>query len=250
MGWSRTLGLYLDSEMVRVLGLIEEPESDEEKAELQARSVQYWERYHNEGAAAYRDELIARVVPANLSGAQFLQMEAILVKRDGIAAELYPTLFKPRLGIVDKDGLTNYRDLLHQTTQVQPGVFHDRGRDLLLFAHRFFRRSFSHRNKLNDYFLRTFDAVAQENENLEFRLRLDPDVLGHPASARFTMELEHWRGPLYDDDISSIPNGVAEHKADQRTKLYEGVDRTQMWWKAPESRQLNAQTISYRTFEM
>ena len=134
--------------------------------------------------------------------------------------------------------------------QLQPGVFHDPDRDLLLFPHRFFRRSLSHRNKLNAYFLQSFDATARENSTLRVRLRLDPDLVGHPASTRNLIELEHWRGPLYSDDIAAIPKGVAEHKADERTKLYEGVDRTQVWWKAPESRRVGGEAFDYRTFEI
>jgi hypothetical protein len=250
IGWSRPLGLYADSEMVRVLGLIEEPETEQEKAELQARAAAYWEQYHCEGAEPYRDELIARVAPADLGNACFLKMEAVVVERLGIAAELYPDLFTPGLDSVDKDGLADYHDLLRRMKQVQPGVFHDRDRDLLLFAHRFFRRSLSHRNKLNAYFLQSFDATASENGDLCVRLRLDPDLVGHPASTGNLIELEHWRGPLYSDDIAAIPNGVAEHMADERTKLYEGVDRTQAWWKAPESRRVDGQAVDYRTFEI
>lgn len=250
IGWSRQLGLYADCEMVRVLGLIEEPETEAEKADLQSRTAAYWERHHREGAQPYRDELIARVAPADHSGARFLQLEAVVAQRRGIASELYPDLFTVGLGYADKDGLADYRDLLRRFKQVQAGVFHDRDRDLLLFAHRFFRRSLSHRNKLNAFFLESFDATARENADLRVRLRLDPDLVGHPASARNLIELEHWRGPLYSDDITAIPNGVAEHKADDRTRQYEGVDRTQVWWKAPESRHVYGQAIDYRTFEI
>jgi hypothetical protein len=250
IGWSRPLGLYVDSEMVRALGLIEEPETGQEKAELQARAAAYWEQYHCERAEPYREELIARVAPADLGNARFLQIEAVVVERLGIAAELYPELFKPGLGSVDKDGLADYRDLLRRMKQVQPGVFHDCDCDLLLFAHRFFRRSLSHRNKLNAYFLQSFDATARENGDLRVRLKLDPDLVGHPASARNLIELERWRGPLYSDDIAMIPNGVAEHKADEQTKLYEGVDRTQVWWKPPKSRYFDGQAVDYRTLEI
>ena len=229
--------------MVRVLTLIEEPDTEQEKAELLARAKLYWEQYRREGAEPYREELIARVAPADLGNASFLQMEAVVVKQLGIAAELYPDFFTPDLGSVDKDGLADYSDLLRRMKQLQPGVFHDPDRDLLLFAHRFFRRSLSHRNKLNAHFLQSFDATARENSTVRVRLRLDPDLVGHPASARSLIELEHWRGPLYSDDIAAIPKGVAEHKADERTKLYEGVDRTQVWWKAlvpPCRRRLSA----------
>jgi hypothetical protein len=177
-------------------------------------------------------------------------MEAAVAKSPGVAANLYPNLFKPGLANVDKDGLTDYHALLERMQQVQPGVFHDRDRDLLVFAHRFFRRSLSHWNKINSYFLQSFDATARENSDLRARLKLDPDLVGHPASLRNLIELEYWRGPLYSDDIAAIPEGVAEHKADERTKLYEGVDRTQVWWKAPESRRIDGEPVDYRTFEI
>lgn len=249
-GWSRPLGVYIDSTMVRVLGLIEEPETELEKTELQARAEAYWEQYHREGAEPFRDELTARVAPADLDNARFLQMEAIVVARSGIAAELYPDLFTPGVGLVDKDGLADHRNLLRRMKQVQPGVFHDPSRDLLLFAHRFFRRSLSHRNKLNAGFLQSFDATVAENSDLRVRLKLDPDLLGHPGSARNLIELEYWRGPLYRDDIATIPSGVAEHKADKRSRLFEGIDRTQVWWKAPEHRHVDGLPVDYRTFEV
>ncbi|WP_152647917.1 hypothetical protein [Rhodopseudomonas palustris] len=250
IGWSRPLGLYIDSEMVRVLGLIEEPQTEQEKEVLAARAQAHWGRHHREGTEEYREELIARVAPADISDAHFLRIEAAVVKRKGIASDLYPDLFDPRTGSVDKDGLVDYRELLERLDPVQPGVFHDRSRQLLLFAHRFFRRSLSHSNKLNSNFLETFDSTARGNGSLRVRLRLDPDLVGHPASARSLIELEHWRGPLYNDDIANIPKGVSEHKADERTRLYEGVDRTQIWWKAPESRMVNGLGVDYRTFEI
>lgn len=64
------------------------------------------------------------------------------------------------------------------------------------------------------------------------------------------IELEYWRGPHFSDDIPSIPDGVAEHKADERTRFFEGVDRTQVWWKAPESRRYDNGNFDYRTFEI
>jgi hypothetical protein len=250
IGRSRPLGLYADSEMVRQLGLIEEPETENEKADLQEYAAAYWEQYHREGAEPYRDELIARVAPADVGNGRFLRMEAVVMERPGIAAELYPDLFTPGSPSVDKDGLVDYHNLIARMTQLQPGVFHDSERNLLLLAHRFFRRSLSRRNKFNDYFLQSFEATAFGSSDLSARLRLDPNVLGHPASARNFFELEHWRGPIYNDDIATIPSGVAEHKADDRTRLYEGVDRTQVWWKAPESRVVAGQAIDYRTFEI
>lgn len=177
-------------------------------------------------------------------------MEGAVVHRAGIASELYPHLFVPGVGLVDKDGLTDYRDLVAHMKQIQPGVFHDGDRDVLLFAHRFFRRSLSHRNKLNTYFLQSFGAAARSNNELRVRIRLDPDVLGHPGSAQEMIEMEYWHDPKFRDDISSIPSAVAEYKADERTREYQGVDRTHIWWKMPETRDVDGESVGYRTFEI
>jgi len=249
-GWSHPLGLYVDSAMVRVLGLIEEPETEQERIELQSNAAAYWNLYHKEETDPFRNELIARIGPINLDHAEFLQMEAAVIARPGISAELYPEFFNQENGFVDKDGLTDYRHLLARMRQVQPGVFHDPRRDLLLFAHRFFRRGFSHCNKLNSFFLQSLVATAEGHTDLRVRLKLDPDLLGHPASARNLIELEYWRGPIYSDDIAEIPTGVAEHKADERSRFYHGIDRTQVWWKAPEHRDVDGAAADFRTLEV
>jgi hypothetical protein len=48
------------------------------------------------------------------------------------------------------------------------------------------------------------------------------------------IELEYWRGPEFSDEIEAIPSGVTEHKASDRIRMYEGVDRAQFWWKAED----------------
>jgi hypothetical protein len=83
------------------------------------------------------------------------------------------------------------------------------------------------------------------------RLRLDPDLVGHPASARSFIELEYWRGPHFNDDIATIPSGVAEHKAESRDRFFSGVDKTQIWWKDPEERRASDdKPYEVRTFEI
>lgn len=249
-GWSRPLGLYLDSQMVRVLGQIEEPESDTERSSLRAQADVHWSRFHK-SAVSFKSEILQRAAIADSSSVRALQIEAAVVERAGIAADLYPDLFTPGAGNVDKDGLADYRHLINHMKEVQPGIFHDEDRDLLLFAHRFFRRSLSNRNKLNQDFLQAFAETTAANANLLAKLRLDPDIIGHPGSLRHLVELEYWHGPKYNDDIPKIPDGVAEHKADDRTRNFEGVDRTQIWWKSPETRMSDAaQPLEYRTFEI
>lgn len=251
IGWSQVLGHFVDGAMVRVVGLINEAETDDEKSRLVALVSGFWDHHHDKGMDVFKEELMERIKPSAVSeDARFLHIESYVVSHPNLAAELYPELFAETSDLVDKDGLTDYRALSKRLKQLQPGVFHDLERDLLLFAHRFFRRSLSHRNKLNDYFLSSFDKTASERNAVVPRLRLDPDLIGHPATNHGLVELEYWRGPRFTDDISSIPSGVAEHKASKRTMYYDGIDKTQVWWKAPESRREADSHVEYRTLEV
>lgn len=250
-GWMTSSELHIASDMTRQLGDVYEVETAEEKADLASLAETYWAAVHAGQVAPYRQALEARMGDVDLKDVRLVSTGAACLSRVGLAAELYPHFFQPGMASVDKDGLVDVGVLLETTTQVLPGVFHDKKRDLLLFAHRFFRRSQSHANNLNAYFLSDFDRTIGSVDGLRARLRLDPDLVGHPDSARMPIELEYWRGPHYDDDIAAIPSGVAEHKADDRQRFFEGVDKTQLWWKAPESRTGGTGAPElYRTFEV
>lgn len=250
IGWTFTLGHFIDGSMVRVVGMMDEVETDEEKAELSKLADKYWAWIREERGNWAKDELSAILSPLSLDRATYEHIEAYAVSRPGIAAELYPELFEEGRDAVDKDGLTDYQTLTKRMRQLQPGVFLDPERNLVLFAHRFFRRSLSHKNKLNEYFLQSFNEVANELIALTPRLRLDPDLLGHADSVLPLLELEYWHGPKFSDDVESIPSGSTEHKADDRIRYFEGVDKTQFWWKSPETRKENGAEVMYRTFEV
>lgn len=250
IGWMETLGHIVDGAMVRLLGLLHEVETDDERAALRAMASAYWEHVHHDGMQAYQDELVRRVSPSEINDGTYLRIEAYVVSRPNLAAELYPDLFDASSDLVDKDGLTDYRALTTRMKQIQPGVFLDAERDLVLFAHRYFRRSLSHRNKLNDYFLKSFETTAADLDKVRPRLRLDPDLIGHSQTVTNLIEQEFWRGAPFTDDISSIPNGVAELKAGERHRYFEGVDKTQVWWKSPEERRQDDTLVEYRTFEI
>lgn len=249
IGWSQVLGHLIDGAMVRTIGLLHQVETDEEKADLATLGAEFWQHHHHFGKESLREELSERVAPASLQGATYHRLEAYAVARSGLAAELYPELFDLTSELVDKDGLTNYRALVTRMKRLQPGVFLDQERGLVLFAHRFFRRSLSHLNKLNDYFLASFEMTAKEG-SLNPRLRLDPDLLGHAQTVLHLMEREYWHGPKFSDDVVSIPPGSSEHKASERVRFFEGVDKTHFWWKKPEARDQGETEVGYRTFEV
>ncbi|WP_157522163.1 hypothetical protein [Mitsuaria sp. 7] len=251
VGWSATLGHFIDGAMVRVVGLMAEAEEDKDWAELKELGRRYWDCHHSEGTEGLRAELSQRVVPEVLDEQStiFLRVETLVAVRDGLASRLYPELFDLDSSYVDKDGLVDYAHLLTRVKMLSPGVFMDQEHGLLLFAHRFFRRSQSHVNKLNDYFLDSFSRAAKD-ELVRARLRLDPDRVGHPAELHGLLEFEYWHGPRYSDDIASIPSGVATHKADEETRKLEGVDKTQVWWKPLESRSGEGGVATFRTLEL
>lgn len=250
IGWSQVLGHLMDGAMVRTIGLLNEVETDEEKAALAELGAEFWQHHHHFGTESLREELSKRVAPAFLQGATYHRLEAYAVARSGLAAELYPEFFDLTSELVDKDGLTDYRALVTRMKWLQPGVFLDPERGLVLFAHRFFRRSLSHRNKLNDYFLASFGMTAKEGSLLKPRLRLDPDLLGHAETVTHLMEREYWHGPKFSDDVASIPPGSSEHKASERVRYFEGIDKTHFWWKTPEARDQDGTEVGYRTFEV
>lgn len=249
IGWGQVLGHMIDGSMVRTIGLMNQVESNQEKTNLANLSAKFWHQHHHVGKESLRDDLSKRVTPASIQNATYHHLEAYTIARSGIAAELYPELFDLTSELVDKDGLTDYCALVARMKRLQPGVFLDSERGLVLFAHRFFRRSLSHLNKLNDYFLESFETIAQES-SLNSRLRLDPDLLGLGETVHDLIEREYWHGPKFSDDVVSIPPGSSEHKASEQVRFYEGVDRTHFWWKIPEARDQGGIEVGFRTFEI
>lgn len=250
-GWATTSEVHLASDMTRQLGGFWRSETAAERETVHTVVEGFWRAYHATQTDPFKEALHGRLDGLDLTGAQYLSTEAATILRPGIAMELYPQFFDTGRSFVDKDGLVDLAYLLEATTELFPGVFHDRSRDLVLFAHPSFRRSQSRGNSLNAYVLRLFSETARAMPDLRARLRLDPDLIGDPGSARQPIELEYWRGPRFNDDISKIPSGVAEHKADERQRFYEGIDKTQIWWKSPEVRRSpDGGEQVYRTFEV
>lgn len=250
-GWATTSEVHLASDMTRQLGGLWRSETVAERETVHTVVEGFWRAYHAAQTDPFKETLHGRLDGLDLTGAQYLSTEAATILRPGIAMELYPQFFDTGRSFVDKDGLVDLAYLLEATTELFPGVFHDRSRDLVLFAHPSFRRSQSRGNSLNAYVLRLFSETARAMPDLRARLRLDPDLIGDPGSARQPIELEYWRGPRFNDDISKIPSGVAEHKADERQRFYEGIDKTQIWWKSPEVRRSpDGGEQVYRTFEV
>jgi hypothetical protein len=137
-----------------------------------------------------------------------------------VARRKFPSLFASR----DDAGLISVREL----KAVGPGVFEKDG--LLLFAHRFFRRSLSHHNTLNDPFLARLITMS-ENEKLSVRIALDEDMIGLPGTLQRNIELQYWWGPHFSDELNSNPTPAqTRHEADADEQFFNAVASTEFWW--------------------
>ncbi len=148
-GWAVGTELFVAGDMTRHVGDILFSETDHDRAQLEALCARYWQAYEAESLAPFREELDGRLSNVSLEGARYVMTEAASVIRPGLAAELYPEFLASGGAHVDKDGLVDVKAFLGSVTEVHSGVFHDRERDLLLFAHPSLRRSLSRRNALN-----------------------------------------------------------------------------------------------------
>lgn len=249
-GWARPAGIHLTSDMARLTGAMLIPETEAEEAALTKLRERFLADQATTQSAPFVQELVDRTESDAAALPEAGYCGAAVLCAPDLAKRLFPDYFcESGTGLVDKDGLTDLRELISRTTEVFPGVFHEPAKDLLLFAHPFFRRSLSRHNSLNQYILTQISAVASDLPELRVRLRLDPDMVGHPASAQSVIELEYWHGPLFNSDISRMPAGVSEYKASETTRFFEGIDRTQFWWKAPESRKGEDGAHRFRTLE-
>lgn len=249
IGWSAPRGIYLAPDMARLIGSQLFAETEEDHRLIDRLTDNFRRLTQAASIEPYTGDLAERVSTVANGITGWWHREAAAVRMPGVAAALYPDLFAVGTDHVDKDGLVDVAYLRARAREVEPGVFHEPTRDVLLFAHPYFRRSLSRDNSLNAYVLRSF-SVAADTAGVSARLRLDPDLLGHSASAQPVMELEYWHGPQYDDDIARIPPGVATHKNSDHDRLMSGVDRTHIWWKPPEERPGASGPRSVRTFEI
>lgn len=249
IGWCVPQGVYVAKDMARQAALMHFAEDDRERRKIGFDVVRFNANVTRRGVAPHADALLERLAGFVSADPVFLQAESASICQPGLAAAIYPEFFSIESPLVDKDGLVSYSELVARTKQVAPGLFHEPAKDLLLFAHPYFRRSLSRDNSLNFYVLESFDE-ASKLPGVKARIRLDPDILGHPASAIMPIELEYWGGPRFNDDIAVIPPGVTEHKHTEDERRLSRIDRTQIWWKSPEARTSEAGVQGFRTFEV
>lgn len=221
IGVSRPMGLQLHASRALLRGefCIAVTEEEQELARQFARG------FLTEKLSAVdpgeKEALLAPLRGLLSEAAQVCRRECVSVIDPGIAKRKFPKLFPTdetdKRSLVSIDGLE----------VIGPGVF--KMGELVVFAHRYFRRSLSQINNTNDAFLdRFFDL--QGRAGLTLKIALDPDSVGLASSYLTPIELEYWRGPKFDNDLTAIPPGVNVHSASEKERIFQGIDRTEFFW--------------------
>lgn len=221
LGVSRALGLHIHSSQVLLKGIATYAETTEENQELVEMAQAFLAAKLNEIDDADRVKLTTRLAEHMSASAVVVRRECVSALDQGIAKRMFPDLF--RGDETDKRSLTPINSL----KAIGPGVF--QVGEYAVFAHRYYRRSLSQINNLNGIFLEKLYGL-KDVADLDVKIALDADSVGLASTYLTPMELEYWRGPKFNDDLSAIKFGVTCHKASDRQRYFHGIERTEFWW--------------------
>ena len=163
--------------------------------------------------------------------------EAVAILDKGIVERVFPKLKE-----YITDGLLDLRMIQpvykHESEDgknriLVPGVYRYGG--FLLFAHPYFRRSFSLSNSMNAGFLEAFECL-RDDTSLKLRIAIDMDMIGLIGSESSEIEYQYWWGPHFSDSLTEIPHGVTVHKNEKYDNLFSNIVSTQFFWYEQDGR--------------
>ena len=235
IGFSKLFGLHIQSKLVSLLGKSYIKQNNNDQDLIDEYVNDFFSKKIYTVAENEKNELLSRLA-GYLSGNEiFMTRECSCVIDNNIAKKVLPNIFTGEEN--DKRALVSIRDL----HQIAPGVFEING--YAVFAHRFFRRSLSELNNLNDIFLSKLYALT-EKDNLDIKISLDPHTIGLLHTYRQPLELEYWWGPKFNESLLDIPYGVTCHNASNQQREFHGILKTEFWWhKQNEIQSLECEEI-------
>jgi len=218
IGWSHPLSVHLEPGLTRLFGLDVLIENDEESEKLN-RSMNA-HLYHLFYECHKSDILqIKKLLNPYLDGSEKVFVkECVALCSRGLAKRLAPKLFSH----ANDDGLIP----LSLLDPIIPGVY--RFGEFAIFAHQYFRRSFTRLNSLNTPFLNQFYTISKEAEYAG--IALDEDMVGLISTCITPIEHAYWWGPTFSGDLSSITPDVTVH-AQNESSITSLVIRTEFQWK-------------------
>ncbi|MBL5863523.1 hypothetical protein JBO49_23250 [Serratia fonticola] len=227
LSWSRTHGVSIDNTSVNLFGELSIPENKFERKQINKLTTDYLGKTIYNLGDEDREKLANLIGKSLISEeTKFIRGECVTAFGKNIAREKFPELFGNYEN--DKRNLVDLKKL----DFIAPGVF--LYNDILVFAHRYFRRSLSPLNNLNIPLLKILQELA-EDENLSVKILLDPHSLGLPNSYLEPIELDYWWGPKFDDSLDKIPYGVTTHTSSKEEAFFSGISKTEFWWHEQNS---------------
>ena len=218
--WTIPTSILVEPQIVKLIGDVYQPESEDDSNELNAHYRIWQERKVNEHIKPYQKELDD--IYDNYGEGKDVRYDyqgSVKLINENIVCRMFPNLFENE----DKDGLIPYSDL----NSISPGVFQIG--EYLIFAHAFFRRSLSIKNSLNVPFLAILDEVKDSTE-MELKIAIDRNSIGFAKTFLPTLEFDYWWGPHFSEELESIEFGVTKHKTPDQQKIFNGILGTDFWW--------------------
>ena len=219
LGWVYPIAAYLEPGLTRLVSVSQLPETREDRDLLNHQYEYHYYKAYVEPNRTELEQLRGLIQKFLLGSEKIASAECVAFYEPGLAKRIFPKLFSQ----VDKDGLVFLSDL----SPIGPGVYQIG--ELAVFAHYYFRRNLFRLNSLNYPLLDLLQQIATSNSTV--KIALDPDTVGLAASYNGgMMELQYWWGPKFDDDLTSIPLGVAHHEANEIERMAFGISATQFRW--------------------
>jgi len=229
VGVMNPLGLYLESNLVRNLGVCNIPETNsEETGMLSFKKYSHTKRVYD--IIDKNKKLLFDQVESSIQGEEkYLDSGTLAIFNENIIERLFPDLYLASLK--DKNNLINLKDLETEFDYKYQGIFIHKTLPLCIYCHQYFRRSLSRFNNFHYIFLDELISHKHNNE-IEIKIALDWDLVGYSPNVSQSMEFEFWFGPKYNDDISNIVNGLTKHSTDEFERIYYGISTTEFFWKS------------------
>ncbi|MDD2230082.1 MAG: hypothetical protein PHY48_11785 [Candidatus Cloacimonetes bacterium] len=228
IGWSNFRGVFFESDLTALIGETCIAESNEEMSKLKSDALEF----DKENIFTMSDNNKTKI--SSSIGIE-LSDDAIYIGKaagfigiidKGIVLRKFPELDK--LANEDKHNLIPISKL----NVLSPGVY--QFGELVVFAHKSFRRSGSYLNSLNVEFLETIENV--DTGKFEVKIALDFDVIGLTESCERVIELDYWWGPKFSNDLTSIEYGITKHGASQEQKEYFNLRSTELGWHEQDNK--------------
>ena len=227
IGWTVVSGLYISHEMSYVVGNSFIPENDQETGELQHLRRATYIKAQEEKSKPYIEDFLNLLHSKKLTSdkGKWIYNGVLMYGYKNLLIKSFPSL----KDLMDDDGMILLEDLLRDFHYVTQGVFAHNKSELVILLHPYFRRSYSHYNNFNFGFIDLLWAAYKQG-NKSIKVLLDPDFIGFTPSFVENLEFDYWYGPKYNDDITTIKEGVSHYENDEISKIYSNIKFTEFVW--------------------